>query len=121
MISFLSFTSEIIMEKEKKLRQGLMLFGVTSQAYWASWFLFVLLFDIVYAALIVACGNLFGYSLFTNCPLILMFAVFYVELVSYHCMAMMLSTMVSDSKSGSKFGYGLMLIGLFIQIFFGNP
>jgi len=29
--------------------------------------------------------------------------------------------LVDDSKSASKFGYGLMLIGLFVQIFFGTP
>lgn len=97
-----------------------MLFGVSSQAYWASWLLFVMIFDAIYAAIIVGAGNIFGYSLFTNCPLILMFAVFYVEILSYHCLAMTLSTLVADSKSGSKFGYGLMLVGLFIQIFFGN-
>lgn len=28
--------------------------------------------------------------------------------------------MVSDNKSGSKFGYGYMLFSLFLQIFFGQ-
>ena len=92
MISFLSMVSEVVLEKEKKLRQGLTLFGITSLSYWSSWTLFIFIFDIFFAFLITASGKLFGYSLFTNTPFLLMCLVFYSELFAYHCLGLLLVT-----------------------------
>ena len=92
MISFLSMVSEVVLEKEKKLRQGLTLFGITSLSYWSSWTLFIFIFDIFFAFLITASGKLFGYSLFTNTPFLLMCLVLYSERFAYHCLGLLLVT-----------------------------
>jgi hypothetical protein len=62
MISFLNLNTEIINEKERKLRQGLMLHGISSMAYWLSWVIFIFLFDLAYAALLTASGYICRFS-----------------------------------------------------------
>lgn len=62
MVSFLNLNTEVINEKERKLRQGLMLFGVSSGAYWLSWILYTFGFDILYALLITVSGYVFRFS-----------------------------------------------------------
>jgi len=119
-ISFLTLLSEIVKEKETKLRQGLILFGVQNLSYWVSWVAFVLSLDLLFAALIVGTGKLSGFPIFTKSPFILMYANFFCEIFCYHSLALLMSTLISDTKSASKFGYGVMLLALLVQIFFGN-
>jgi hypothetical protein len=62
MVSFLNLNTEIINEKERKLRQGLMLFGISSGAYWISWILYTIGFDLIYAAMITGSGYICRFS-----------------------------------------------------------
>lgn len=94
MVSFLNFNTEIIAEKERKLRQGLMLFGVSSGAYWLAWILFIIIFDLLYALFITASGYLCGFSFFVNCPFVLLYAPFFCTLLSNHMMGLMLVSRV---------------------------
>lgn len=67
MVSFLNLNTEVVNEKERKLRQGLMLFGISSGAYWLSWILYTIGFDLIYATLITASGYIcrFSYAFLT--------------------------------------------------------
>ena len=90
MVSFLNFNTEIIAEKERKLRQGLMLFGVSSGAYWLAWILFIAIFDAAFAFLITVSGYICRFSFFTNCPFFLLYLPFFTTLFSNHMMGLML-------------------------------
>lgn len=120
MVSFLNLNTEILNEKERKLRQGLMLFGVSSGAYWVSWVIYTLILDIFYAGMITASGYICKFSFFTNCPWYLLYSTFLVTLFSCHMLGFLLCAMVGDNKTGSKYGYSIMLISIFYQIFFSN-
>lgn len=120
MVSFLNLNTEILNEKERKLRQGLMLFGVSSAAYWVSWIIYTLVLDILYAGLMTASGYISGFSFFTNCPWYLLYITFFATLFSCHVLGFLLCAMVGDNKTGSKYGYSIMLISIFYQIFFSN-
>lgn len=90
MISFLGFNSELLTEKEKKLRIGLMLFGISSAAYWLSWIIFALIFDIFYASFMILLAKLFGFSIFVNTPFIISWLIFFSLTFSFHTISMLL-------------------------------
>jgi len=90
MISFLSVLNELIGEKEKKLRQGLHLFGIGNLSYWLSWVIYLFLFDILFTGTIMIAGFLFQFGIFINSPIYLMFPTFFMEIFAYHCLAVML-------------------------------
>jgi ABC-type Na+ transport system ATPase subunit NatA len=120
MVSFLNLNTEVIGEKERRLRQGLMLFGVSSGAYWLSWLIFAFLFDLVFGFLIAISGVICRFSFFTECPFYILYLTFFSTLFSTHMLGFMLCSLVGDNKSGSKYGYSIMLISIFYQIFFSN-
>lgn len=120
MIAFLSFNSEMLKEKERKLRQGLMLFGISSLAYIASWVIFMLIFNAFFSAFIVGLSYVCQFSVFVNTPFLILWFTFYIALNGFNAVSILLCTLVSSNKSGSKFGYGYMLFSLFLQIFFGE-
>jgi hypothetical protein len=90
MISFLSFNSELLKEIEKKLRQGLMLFGISSLAYLSSWVIFMLIFNAFFAAFLVGLAYICQFSVFVNTPFILLWATFYAALFGFNAVSMFL-------------------------------
>jgi hypothetical protein len=88
MISFLSFNSELLKEKEKKLRQGLMLFGISSLAYMSSWIIFMLIFNAFFAGFIVGMGYICQFSIFLNTPFFIIWLTFYVALNGFNAISL---------------------------------
>lgn len=94
MISFLSFNAELLKEKEKKLRQGLMLFGISSFAYIVSWILFMLIFNAFFVAFLVGLAYVCQFSVFVNTPLFLIWVSFYALVIGFNSLSLF---MVSKS------------------------
>ena len=90
LISFLNLNSEILSEKEKKLRIGLMLFGISSVAYWLSWIIFAFLFDAFYSLFIIGLATLFRFSAFVNTPFWMLWLIFFSVTFAFHCLSMIL-------------------------------
>jgi hypothetical protein len=90
MISFLSLNSELLKEKERKLRQGLMLFGISSLSYMGSWVFFMMIFNVFFSAFLVGLGYVCQFSVFINTPFIMMFFVFFVGMFSFNVVSLLL-------------------------------
>lgn len=88
MISFLSLNSELLKEKERKLRQGLMLFGISSLSYIGSWVLFMLIFNLFFSAFMVGIGYVCQFSVFINTPFVLMFFTFYIAMFGFNVISL---------------------------------
>lgn len=88
MISFLSLNSELLKEKENKLRQGLMLFGISSLSYISSWVLFMMIFNLFFSAFMVGIGYVCQFSVFINTPFILMFFTFYIAMFGFNVISL---------------------------------
>jgi len=59
---------DIIREKDKKLRQGLSVMGMSHPAYWISWFISSMLINLMVTIITVGMGLSFGYPFFTSTP-----------------------------------------------------
>jgi ABC-type multidrug transport system permease subunit len=90
MISFLSFNSELLKEKEKKLRQGLMLFGISSLAYLSSWVVFMLIFNAFFAAFLVGLAYVCQFSVFVNTPFFILWLCFYSLVCGFNSVSLWL-------------------------------
>lgn len=96
MISFLSFNSELLKEKEKKLRQGLMLFGISSLSYLSSWVIFMLIFNAFFSAFIVGLAYICQFSVFVNTPFLILWMIFYVALIGFNAVSMFMVSFPPD-------------------------
>ena len=88
MIAFLTYNSELLKEKEKKLRQGLMLFGVNSFSYLTSWALFMVLFNVIFVLFLVGLSKICQLSVFTNTPFLIMFICFFALVIGFNSISM---------------------------------
>lgn len=92
MISFLSFNTELLKEKEKKLRQGLMLFGISSLSYLASWTIFMLIFNMFFTTFLVGLAYVCQFSVFVNTPLYMLWMCFYALVCGFNSLSMFMVT-----------------------------
>jgi ABC-type multidrug transport system ATPase subunit len=120
LISFLTMNTIVINEKEKRLRQGLMIFGVGSVPYWLSWIIFIALFDLLFGGLLALSGYICQFRVFLNSPYLVMLAMFWCSLFGLHMQGLVIASMVSSSNNGAKYGYSLMLISVFFLIIFSR-
>lgn len=119
-VSLLAFTNEILKEKEKKLRIGLMYFGVNAKAYWLSWALVILIFDIGFSILVIIIGKLSGFCVFLNTQFWLLLFCFVTMLFGNHSVGLLLCCLTPNRKSGAKLCYSFGLVTLFIHLVFGR-
>ena len=59
---------DIIREKDKKLRQGLAVMGMSHRAYWTSWFITSVLINLMITIITIGMGLAFGYPFFRATP-----------------------------------------------------
>ena len=59
MLIFLVTNNEILSEKEKKLRQGVNVMGMSHNAYWTSWLLTEFVMIALMSLNLILCGYLF--------------------------------------------------------------
>jgi len=62
--------TEILREKEKKLRQGLSVMGLSSNPFWMSWFITVIIINFLITIIMMISGYCFGFDFFLKTPLL---------------------------------------------------
>ncbi len=58
MLTFIFITTDILKEKEKSLRKGMMTMGLRSSSYWVSWLSTSFFFAFLSTGVTIAAGNL---------------------------------------------------------------
>ena len=66
-------------------------------------------------------GYLAGWKLFDNLPPVLIFAWVFFASQAMYALAFLVSSCVSDAKTGYSVAYGLLLISFVFQVFFTDP
>jgi hypothetical protein len=69
---FIIILTEIAREKEKKLRIGLSVMGLTPLEYYAHWFITILLLSLLQSLILVVFGIIFNFLTFKECPFIIL-------------------------------------------------
>jgi hypothetical protein len=88
MVSFFLLLSDLVGEKEQRLRLGLQLMGARGSAYWLSWFLWSVTMNMAANIVLILSGYAFQISFFTNTSFFVLLLLFGSFGVSCVCMAM---------------------------------
>jgi hypothetical protein len=142
MVSFFLLLSDLVGEKEQRLRLGLQLMGARGSAYWLSWFVWSIVMNSVANAVLILSGFAFQISFFTNTNIFVLFFLFGSFGLSCVCMAMgcryiflhthylqrvisppslppsflvECSAMINSQRTAQTVGYAVVLIGFVFQ------
>ena len=121
MFIFGVLVAEIVKEKELKLRNGLSVIGVSSTAFWLSWFLVALLFSFLSTSCLLISGYFSSFDVFTNPPSSLLLGLFMLYTMTMMVLGFMLSTLIRSVKLSYTISYTFLLGGIAIQTFFSSP
>ena len=115
MFVFFTLLTEIVREKERKMRTIMATMGLSNAVYWTAWFLQGLVFCALSSAVLIACGLLAGFDVFLNCNLAVLFALFFLFGAAMAAGALLVSTLLRTAKAAQTFGYGIVLVGFVLQ------
>lgn len=76
-------TYRMVSEKETRIRESMIMMGLTSQAYWISWFLYFLVFDIVIALISASILSIFLLNHSSFLVILIYFFVFGLSLFGF--------------------------------------
>lgn len=115
LFAFLFIQSEIVREKEYKLRQGLNIFGASHSSYWFSWFLISNIYAIVSSISTYIAGLVFGFGFFTDTPFyIIIFFLMYPFTLAMQMLSFFLSTLSPTVKAANAISYGIVLFAIVV-------
>ena len=124
LLSFVKFSQLIAKEKQYQLRKGLIPLGLNHFAYWFSWLVCILIFDIIFALLIVLGGLALGFPIFREVVFVMPLIVILLCLWSYRFLSVLVITFCDNYRSATKANYTILVISIFLQsnyfYFFSN-
>mmetsp|Transcript_23109 Transcript_23109/g.41251 ORF Transcript_23109/g.41251 Transcript_23109/m.41251 type:complete len:901 (-) Transcript_23109:1806-4508(-) len=115
MVTFVIVLTEIVREKEYRLRHGLAVMGMTASAYWKSWFITGLVLIGLNVNSLLLSGLLFQIEFFQNANYLIMSMVFGAFSLAMLMIAFFVSTLLTTTKKAYTFSYGFILLGLVMQ------
>lgn len=118
LLNFLVLINELLQEKDKKLRQGLVVMGLSHSTYWFSWVLTTLIVNSIISLVFLITGMLFQFDLFLKTPLPIIFILFNTFGFSISLIGFFISTICPDAKNGYTIAYGFILMAIVMQMFF---
>ncbi|MCO5612676.1 hypothetical protein L7F22_066945 [Adiantum nelumboides] len=123
MFGFVIQMSNLVAERELKLRQAMSMMGLLDSAYWLSWIVWDFCLSLISSLLLVLFGMMFGFYLFTHNSFRLLLCLFFLFQVNMVGFAYMLSGFISKSSSAKTVGFCVFIIGFLTQLvtYFGFP
>ncbi|KAI8016969.1 ABC transporter A family member 2 [Camellia lanceoleosa] len=123
MFGFVFQISNLIIEKELKLRQAMTMMGLYDTAYWFSWLTWEGIITLLSALLTVLFGMMFQFDFFLNNNFAVVFLLFFLFQFNMIGFSFMLSAFISKSSSSTTAGFSIFIIGFLTQIItqFGFP
>ncbi|KAJ6375673.1 hypothetical protein OIU77_000612 [Salix suchowensis] len=116
MFGFVLQISNLVAEKELKLRQAMNMTGLYESTYWASWISWEGIITFISSLFLVLFGMMFQFDFFKKNNFGVLFFVFFLFQVNMMGFAFMLSTFISKASSGTTMGFSIFIIGFMTQI-----
>ena len=114
---FFQLITNVVVEKEEKLRVGMRQMGLRTSAYWASWGTYAVVMSLLSTLVLLASGNAAGFTFFTNATPLAAFLLYFFSSLAYAGLALLLSSVVSSGKTAQQLGYSLALVSfMFIAV-----
>eukprot|EP01128_Nolandella_sp_AFSM9_P010418 TRINITY_DN7197_c0_g1_i1.p1 TRINITY_DN7197_c0_g1~~TRINITY_DN7197_c0_g1_i1.p1 ORF type:complete len:1837 (-),score=357.54 TRINITY_DN7197_c0_g1_i1:66-5192(-) len=115
MITFFIVLTEIVAEKESRLRIGMKMMGLSTPAYWLVWALYGITFSAFSTAMLIVSGWIFQFTFFTNANVAAIAFLFMSFGIGVTTMAMFLAALISKSGTAQTVGYAFVLVGFIFQ------
>lgn len=109
------------MEKEKRLRQGLNVVGVSHGAYWMSWIIFAILIELAQINIQYAISYMFNFEFWVNVPYEIMFRIFFAYNTTVVSFAFMISTIITKQDQANRISFMVILTAVLIGVMFSEP
>ena len=121
MILFSIILLDIVKEKDNKLKNFVILNGMSLFSYWVSWIIVSIIFSLIVTGEILFLGYIiFKFDIFTNVNLLINFNLYFFFNLSLMFMAMMLSNYVNNLNSATTLSYSVIALGIVIQTVLTN-
>lgn len=120
LFAFLFIQSEIVREKEYKLRQGLNVFGAPHWAYWLSWFIISLIYSLLSAISTLLAGLSFQFLFFKDTPFLIVILIMFPFTLAMQMVSYFIATVSPHLKAANSISYGLVLFAVVVESFTTN-
>jgi hypothetical protein len=117
MVVFIILISELAQEKDKRLRQGLIVVGVGHLTYYISWVVMAIVYSLLIPAVLLSTGYILQFELFVQTPPLLLFILYFLFTLNMCFFAMFLYTLIPSAKAGNTLAYAILLVGIVLQLF----
>jgi hypothetical protein len=89
--------------------------GLRTSAFWAAWLTYGVALSLASTGVLIASGYAAGFAFFTNSSPAATFALFFSFALGMLALAVLLSTLISTSRTAQTVGYSLVLMGFVTQ------
>eukprot|EP01116_Phalansterium_solitarium_P019773 TRINITY_DN564_c0_g2_i1.p1 TRINITY_DN564_c0_g2~~TRINITY_DN564_c0_g2_i1.p1 ORF type:complete len:1819 (+),score=747.59 TRINITY_DN564_c0_g2_i1:87-5543(+) len=115
MVTFFVLLTEIVMEKEMRLRLGMRMMGLRTSVYWLVWLLNGAVFVAASSVVLITTGMACGFNVFLNSNFGAVFLLFFLFGMAICSFAFFLSTLLKTARSAQTAGYAIILVGFVFQ------
>lgn len=114
-ILFFNALTDIVSEKESRLRVSMTMMGLRVSAYWAAQLSTALIMGFLSSLVLIASGFALQFDFFLNTNVFALFLLFFLFNIAMLCLAVFLSAFLSASKTAQTVGYSIILLGFVLQ------
>lgn len=118
---FFLLVTEILKEKEKKLKEFLIFSGMKNGSYWLSWISIMIICSFYNTGITIASGYIMKWEVFLNIPIPILFTYFFLSNFSMLSLGLLLVAVSPSSKAGYNIAYTFVLLNFVFQAFLVDP
>jgi len=115
MVIFFILLTEVVTEKEQRLRLGMRMMGMRDSVYWLVWILQGLAFQTLSTLVLIFAGSAAQFKFFTNSDFFALFFMFMFFGMAIQSVGLFISSLITRSKTAQTAGYAAILIGFVFQ------
>ena len=120
-VTFVIMLTEVVREKEHKLRQGLWVVGLSHAPYWLHWMITGIFFSAVVSISSILIGLACQFQLFYNANIVIIFLLFFMFTLALVGCSFVFATICPNQKIAYTVSYAFVLMCIVILIMVANP
>eukprot|EP01133_Synstelium_polycarpum_P015461 gene15461-18344_t len=120
MISFIFMMYKIAFEKEKKLKQGMIMMGLSGSVYWVSWFITCFVLNFILTLVTIGVGAACQFEFFLSTNFFVNFLTFFLFAISMNQVAFFILTFIHTTKAAIGIGMTIFIVGSILQLNFST-
>ncbi|KAN0026808.1 hypothetical protein ACTFIV_007799 [Dictyostelium citrinum] len=120
MISFIFLLYKVAFEKEKNLKQGMLMMGLSRSMYWLSWVITSFAIDLIICLLLILIGAICKLPFFLGTNFLVLILNFFLFAISSSSMAFFMLTFIGKTKVAIGIGMAFFIVGSGLQLTFNS-